>query len=135
MTSNFDDYESKLKKVKLDPSRKGLKPDPAWWTFEEQLAHAVADGLKLLEAEEKAGPKSVKSSPALEDALGKMSANSYVRARTRILTKMTELARGIIEKMEKGLLPKDHRYDTFVKQVTRLGDQLDDEQTKPKKDK
>ena len=134
MTSNFDDYESKLKKVKLDPSRKNLKPDPAWWTFEEQLAHAVADGLKLLEAEEKAKAKPSAPSPVLEDALGKMSANPYIRARTRILTRMTPTARSVIEKMEKGLLDKDHRYDTFVKQVAKLGDTLDDEQ-QTKKDK
>lgn len=132
MTSNFDDYESKLKKVKLDPSRKNLKPDPAHWTFEEQLAHALADGLKMLEAEEKAKPKPAAPSPVLEDALGKMSANPYIRARTQLLIRMTPTTRSVIEKMEKGLLDKDHRYDTFVKQVAKFGDKLDDEQPKKK---
>lgn len=132
MTSNFDDYNSKLKKVKLDPSRKGLKMDPPHWTFEEQLAHAVADGFKLLEAEEKSKAKP-SPSPVLEDALGKMSDNPYVRARTQILTKMTPTARSVIEKMEKGTLDKDSRYDTFVKQITQLGDKLDAEQTNKKK--
>ena len=123
MKGNFDDYESKLKKIKLDPSRKNLKPDPPHWTFEEQLAHAVADGFKLLEAEEKAGPaKSVKSSAALEDALGKMSDNPYVKARAEILKKMKPEQRIVIEKMEQNKIERDRRYDEFCKAVSRLGD-------------
>lgn len=135
-TSNFDDYEKKLKKIKLDPSRKNLKPDPAHWTFEEQLARAVIEGAQLLEAEEKAKKAAAPPapSPVLEDALGKMSANPYIRARTQLLLRMTPTARSVIEKMEKGLLDKDHRYDTFVSQIAKLGDKLDDEQNNKKKE-
>ncbi len=126
--SNFDDYMSKLKKVKLDPSRKNLKPVDPSLTFEQYLAIAIKEGEELLALEEKAKKPSVKPAPkstaALEDALGKMSDNPYVRARIQVLQKMKPEARSVIEKMEKGTLPKDSRYDTFCKDVGILGDQL-----------
>ena len=83
----------------------------------------------LLEAEEK-NPKapSVKTtaskSVVLEEALGKMSDNPYVRARIQILNKMKPEARSVIEKMEKGTLPQDRRYDEFCKEIRILGDKL-----------
>lgn len=127
--SNYDEYMDKLKKVKLDPSRKNLKPVDPKLTFDQYLAQCLKEGAEMLEAEEKAKP-SVKPTPLaktskkLEDALGKMSDNPYVRARTQILGKMKPEARSVIEKMEKGTLPKDSRYDSFCKEVGILGDKL-----------
>ena len=66
----------------------------------------------------------MKPSPALEDALAKMSDNPYIRARVEILKKMGAIARSVIEKMEKGELPKDDRYDKFCKAVAVRGDQI-----------
>ena len=126
--SNYDEYMDKLKKVKLDPSRKNLKPVDPKLTFEQYLVQCIKEGEELLAAEEKAKP-SVKPTPAqskkvLDDALGKMSDNPYVCARIQILTKMKPEARSVIEKMEKGTLPKDSRYDQFCKEIGKLGDKL-----------
>lgn len=126
--SNYDEYMDKLKKVKLDPSRKNLKPVDPKLTFEQYLVQCLKEGEELLAAEEKAKP-SVKPTPAqskkvLDDALGKMSDNPYVCARIQILTKMKPEARSVIEKMEKGTLPKDSRYDQFCKEIGKLGDKL-----------
>jgi hypothetical protein len=135
--SNFDDYMSKLKKVKLDPSRKNLKPVDPSLTFEQYLAIAIKEGEELLAAEEKAKAPSVKSTPkttaALEDALGKMSDNPYVRARIQVLQRMKPEARSVIENMEKGTLDKDTRYDTFCKAVNVLGEKFYLEQDKNNK--
>lgn len=127
--SNYDDYVNSLKKVKLDPSRKNLKPFPADYTLEQMIIAAVAEGNVLLQLDEMKKPSVKPAAPpqskkVLDDALGKMSDNPYVRARTQILTKMKPEARSVIEKMEKGELPKDSRYDEFCKLVGRLGDQL-----------
>lgn len=120
-------YLNKLKKVKLDPTRQNLKPLPEGLSIEQIITQLVKEGNELLEAEAKTKP-SVKSTPeskaALEDALGKMSDNPYIRARVQLLRKMTPEARSVIEKMEKGTLAKDHRYDDFCNMVTRLGDKL-----------
>ena len=124
--STFGDFS---KKIKLDPSRQNLKPDPPGWTFEEKLTHALVDGLKALEAEEKA-KKSVKTpsipsqseSVRLENKLGETSTNVYARARTAVLNKLKPEAKLAIEKMERNEIPKDSRWDTFCKAVTKLGD-------------
>jgi hypothetical protein len=126
----FEDYANKLKKVKLDPSRQNLKLDPPGWTLEEKLAHALADGYKALDTEEKAkgsvkAPQSPKSdSVKLENKLGEMSKNSYVRAREEVLKKMKPETRAIIEKMERNEMERDSRWDTFCKAVTIKGDQI-----------
>jgi hypothetical protein len=62
-----------------------------------------------------AAKPSVKPTPAT---------NPYLTARTNVLSEMTDKEKLLIEKMEKGTIPKDSRYDTFVGQVARLGDQL-----------
>ena len=123
--NTFGDFS---KKIKLDPSRRNLKPvDPAL-TFEQYLAQAIKEGNALLEAEAKTSSvtkeNSGKNPPILEDALAKMSDNPYVKARVQVLQKMTPLARSVIEKMEKGEIPKDTRWDTFSKAITALGDKL-----------
>lgn len=128
-TNNFDDYLDKLKKVKLDPSRKNIKPRPPGLTEEQYLYLAIQEGHELLAAEAKTKPsvtppQSVKPSPALEDALAKMSDNPYIRARADILNRMGPKARSVIEEMEKGTLKKDERYDKFCQAVTVLGDKL-----------
>lgn len=129
-SSPFGDFFKK-KKIQLSPDRQNLKPVDPSLTFEQYLAIAIKEGEALLAAEEKTKPKnsvkpagSVKPSPALEDALAKMSDNPYVRARVEILTKMGPTARSVIEKMEKGELSKDDRYDKFCKAVTVRGDQI-----------
>ena|ERR1039458_10122780 len=127
-SNTFGDFS---KKIKLSPDRMNLKPVSQSLSFDECLSKALREGYALLEEEAKTPPKnsvkppaSVKHSPALEDALGKMSDNPYVRARIEVLNKMTPAARSVIEKMEKGELTKDSRYDTFCKAVTILGDSL-----------
>jgi len=127
----FNDFFNQMKKVKLSPDRQNLKPVDPSLTFEQYLAIAIKEGEALLAAEEKTKPKSsVKPEPLaqpsakLQDALAKMSDNPYVRARIEILNKMGPIARSVIEKMEKGTLAKDARYDTFCKAVTLKGDQL-----------
>lgn len=125
--SNYDEYMEKMKKVKLDPSRKNLKPVDPKMTFEQYLNQCIEEGEELLAAEGKNKPAPAmkpQSKKVLDDALGKMSSNPYIRARTQILTKMTPEKRSVIEKMEKGNLPTDSRYDEFCKEVTRLGDNL-----------
>jgi hypothetical protein len=124
-SNTFGDFS---KKIKLDPSRKNLPPVDPHLTFEQYLAQAIKEGNELLALDYKAPAKKpqtpVKTSPALEEALSKMSDNPYIRARTEILKKMKPEARSVIEKMEKGELEKDTRYDTFCKAVTIRGDQI-----------
>ena len=119
------------KKIRLDPSRRRLKPADPNLTFEQYIVASIKEGEKLLAKEEKDNlkrsvkiPPSKSPSPILEKALAKMPDNTYVRARLEILNDMQPTDRAIIEKMEKGLLPKDSRYDTFCKKITIRGDQL-----------
>jgi parvulin-like peptidyl-prolyl isomerase len=125
----FDDYSKKLKKVKLSPDRQNLKPVDPKLTFEQYLSQCIQEGNALLAAEEKTPKNSVKAPGSvkpsvLEDALSKMSSNPYIKARAQVLKKMSPDARSVIEKMEKGELTKDTRWDTFSKAVALLGDKL-----------
>lgn len=125
---NSDEYMEKLNKVKLDPSRHNLKPVDPKLTFEQYLDQCIKEGEELLSAEEKA-KSSIKPIPAqskkiLNDALGKMSSNPYVRVRKQILSKMDAKKRSAIEKMENGTLDKDSRWDMFCKEIRILGDRL-----------
>jgi hypothetical protein len=127
----FNDFFNQMKKVKLSPDRQNLKPVDPSLTFEQYLAIAIKEGEALLAAEEKAKAKSsVKPEPLaqpsakLQEALAKMSDNPYVRARIEILNKMGPTARSVIEKMEKGDIPKDGRYDTFCKAINARGEQI-----------
>ena len=124
-SNTFGDFS---KKIKLDPRRQNLKPVDPSLTFEQYLTIAIKEGNALLEAEAKAQPKkpatAPQPSPVLEDALAKMSDNPYIRARHEVLTKMSPAARSVIEKIEKGELPKDSRYDTFCKAVSARGEQI-----------
>ena len=102
-----------------------MKPRPPGLTDTQYVLIALKEGYALLEADEKK-KHSVKS-PAVskvQDALGKMSNNPYVRARTQLLEKMLPGARAVIEKMEAGTLTKDPRYDMFCREVASLGDKL-----------
>ena len=60
----------------------------------------------------------------LQDALGKMSDNPFVKARTKVLQKMAPKARAAIEEMERIGNTCNSTYDTFCKAVTNLGDKL-----------
>ena len=125
--STFGDFSEK---IKLTPDRMNLKQVNQKLTFEQHLSQAIQEGYALLEEDAKnpknsvKAPGSVKPSPALEDALAKMSDNPYIAARVEILKKMSPIARSVIEKMEKGELPKDLRWETFCKAVTIKGDQI-----------
>lgn len=122
-------YQKYLDSVKLTPMSRYKLPQP---DHEETLGELVAAGHKLLgEADPKpittvTTKKSIKADDKkkLESKLASTSDNPYVRARIQILNKMDALARGVIEKMEKGELKKDRRYDEFSKAVMALGDQL-----------
>ncbi len=120
-------YQEYLDAVKLTPMSRFNLPQP---DHEENPGELVAQGNKILEEEEEEKKKTPakRSKPddtkKLESKLASTSDNPYIRARTQVLNKMSESARTIIEKMEKGELEKDTRYDTFVKSVRILGDQL-----------
>ena len=122
-SNTFGDFS---KKIKLSPDRMNLKPVNQSLSFDECLSKALQEGYALLAAEEK---NSVKTAPnpnsvKLENKLGETSKNAYVRARSEVLNKMSPAARAVIEKMERGDLTKDTRWDTFCKAVTILGDSL-----------
>ena len=122
-SNTFGDFS---KKIKLSPDRMNLKPVSQSLSFDECLSKALQEGYALLAAEEK---NSVKTAPnpnsvKLENKLGETSKNAYVRARSEVLNKMSPAARAVIEKMERGDLTKDTRWDTFCKAVTILGDSL-----------
>ena len=126
----FEDFANKIKKVNLPESRKNLKPVDQSLSFEEHLMQAVAEGIRMLALEEKIEKLQPKSNPIaktdspskLEDKLGEINKNAYVRAQVEVLKKMSPEARAVIEKMENGKLTKDHRYDIFCRAVTKLGD-------------
>lgn len=121
-SDSFEDYVTKLQQVKLSDglySRKNL-PQP---DHEETIAELVAEGERLIAEEEKL-KKPKDESKRLDSTLSSTSLNPYVRARHEVLTKMSDIQKKIIEKMEKGELEKDSRYDTFCKQVATRGDQL-----------
>jgi hypothetical protein len=122
----FGDFS---KRMKLSPDRQNLKPVDPKLTPEQYLMIAIKEGNALLNAEAKNSENSVKTpskpdSVKLANKLGEMSTNAYVRARTEILNRMTPESRRIIEKMERGELTKDKRYDMFCKAVTIKGDEL-----------
>ena len=124
----------KIQAVKLDPSRKNLKPVDQSLTFEQHLIQAIKEGNALLDAEAKnskpkvpsvKSPEPIAQSPEkLQETLAKASTNPYVRARIQMLTKMSAAARSVIEQMEKGELPKNLQWDTFCKAISILGDKL-----------
>ncbi len=123
-TNDFEPYEDKLKKVKLSDglySRKNLPiPD-----HEETVTELVKEGEKLIAEEEKIRKKSVVSeTKRLETKLGSTSNNPYIRARCDIMSKWTSEKLKLFEEMEKGIRPKDHRYDDFVREVAKLGDKM-----------
>jgi DNA-nicking Smr family endonuclease len=104
---------------------------------EQYLLYALKEGYALLAAEakkvvpthpERAPTNSVTPPPIpaakLQDALAATSKNPYVRARQTILTQMTTAQRNIIERMERGELEKDKRYDLFCDQISTLGDKM-----------
>lgn len=122
----FGDF---TKIVKLGTSRQNLKPVNPNLTFEQHLSQAIQEGYALLEEEAKNPKNSVKAplksdSVKLEDKLGEMSKNAYVKARAEVLRKMSPEARAIIEKMSAGELTKDSRWDTFCKAVNIKGEQI-----------
>jgi hypothetical protein len=114
-----------------------ITPRPAGLTEKQYLIHALKEGYKLLTEDAKPAPPnafgnkvatkvdSVKPEPSkVQDTLAMKSTNPYVRARQTILTQMTTAQRNTIERMERGELEKDNRYDIFIREVTALGDKL-----------
>src|ERR1035438_5990956 len=106
-SNTFGDFS---KKIKLFPDSMNLKPVNQSLSFDECLSKALQEGYALLAAEEK-------NSVKLENKLGETSKNAYVRARSEVLNKMSPAARAVIEKMERGDLTKDTRWDTDWKSV------------------
>lgn len=127
---SFEDYMSKIQRVKLSDglySRKNLKmlTDAEAEINNVNISKWVAEGAALIAEEEKATKKKVvDETKKLETTLGSTSPNPYVRARCEVLVKYPEEKRKLIELMEKGEKPKDHRYDSFVKEVSALGDKM-----------
>src|ERR1035437_8734428 len=113
-----------MKPIELDSSRQNMKPRPKGLTDDQYFLVALREGYALLEAEAKAKPSVIPPSSKVQDALAQKSDNPYIRARNTILTRMLPSQRSTIEKMEAGTLTKDARYDTFIKQVSELGDKI-----------
>ncbi len=129
----MEDYEDKLAKVRLPAedrglfSRNNLKPFPDDYTLDQIIIDSVKEGEILILVEEKLKDKAAGTeAKKLETKLGSSSPNPYIRARCEIISKMPESRRLAIEQMEKGEKPKNHVYDDFVKEVTKLGDKLSD---------
>lgn len=126
-SNTFGDFSEK---IKLDPSRQNLKPVNSKLSFEQYLMIAIKEGHALLDEEAKNAPKDSVKKPTtpdsvkLENKLGEVSKNPYVRARIEILNKLSPEARTVIEKMEKNEIERDLRYERFCKAIQIKGDQL-----------
>jgi hypothetical protein len=72
-------------------------------------------------------PPAKPSSPkVLEQALGKISTNPYIRARAQVLKDLAADRRETILKLEAAGKIEDSRYKEFVKMVRILGDRFSD---------
>lgn len=125
----FKMYMQEVLKTKNTPLSRFNLPIPKKM---ESFADLVAEGNKILEAEENA--KSSKKIIAkvhctdqtkeLESKLASQSSNPYVSARSQILNEMAPEKRSVILKMETGSLEKDSRYEEFCKDIRKLGDKM-----------
>lgn len=126
-SNTFGDFSNK---IKLTPDRMNLKPVNSKLSFEQYLMIAIKEGHALLDEEAKNAPKDSVTKPTtpdsvkLENKLGEVSKNPYVRARIEILNKLSPEARTVIEKMEKNEIERDLRYERFCKAIQIKGDQL-----------
>jgi len=89
------------------------------------------EGNVILEEEKAAKAKAMgKPTPTpeaiLENALGSISTNPYVRARCQVLKDLSADRRKAIEEMEKTGKIDNTRYQEFVKMVRLLGDRFSD---------
>lgn len=116
-----------MESIKLTSGRYPLPtPYPANWTIDRQIIEMIKEATEA----EAADPNRVAEStcsvkPAAKPSVKPTPAtNPYLAARAKVLSEMTDKEKLLIEKMENGTIPKDSRYDTFVGQVARLGDQL-----------
>lgn len=112
--NDFEEYKHLLASL----GRNNLTPP----LKEETLADLVKEGMDILRAEQNKSAKV--SSPKTTVAPKTPSKNPYQRAHDTLLAEMPVEKRNVIEKMEAGTLPKDSRYDMFVKEIIKLGDQF-----------
>jgi hypothetical protein len=95
---------------------------------QETLDELIAEGDRLLKLDEKKttppAPKPTVKKPDPIISNAPLSKNPYVRARTKVLMAMPEGERKVIEKMEKGELPQDSRYERYVKAIMTEGDKF-----------
>ena len=123
-TENFKKYQEYME-------RNGYNKLPLPKTI-PTISQLAAEGEKILADEEKKDSKTTpvpttpvppKPSKALENALGAMSKNPYVKARIDVLKKMSEFARHEIETMEKERNVNNRFYAQFTAEVvTAAGD-------------
>lgn len=110
--NDFDTFSKTLAefgRLKLTPPLK-----------EQTLEELVKEGYDLLQKEKLANKQPAPKQPTPVV----VSSNPYKRAHDNLMREMPEEKRKVIEKMENGTLPKDSRYDTFVKEIAKLGDHL-----------
>jgi hypothetical protein len=123
-TDSFEAYEEKIASVKLDRySRANLHLS----THVESLNDVIAEGNRLIaeeEMEKKNLLSAIKDDPKKPDLNLK---NPYARAKAEVFKKLPPKAKETIEKMEAGKIPKDKRYDIFVKEIITLGDKYSGE--------
>ena len=91
---------------------------------EETIAELVAEGMKLLKAEENPAETPPCDNKRLQDALAATTKNPYVRARLKILNDMSEERKRRIEEMESNGKTDNPTYAEFAKKVIKLGDKF-----------
>lgn len=113
-TENLRRYQEHLREIgSLTP------PD-----HEQTIDELAAEGMKLLEVEANQKPHPPSSKKVLENALGAMSKNPYIRARLKVLHNLPAWRKAEIERMEKTGDTQNKYYQEFVKMVTDMGDSL-----------
>ena len=119
-------------------------PDPFWFSdYLERMSRTPFNRLNLKpETDEESDPKNTKNTDrwiaegeliiASESKLKsvppkKVSDNPYEQAKYEMMERLGPKAKSIIEQMEAGTLPKDDRYQKFIDQVIKRGNEISDE--------
>jgi len=125
---NLEKYRAQLKARGYDKLTPMVNQPTDW----NQLMNALAkEGRALLDQEalskcKKLVPENPSPAKVLEQALGTISKNPYVRARTQVLKDLAADRRDAILKLEVEGKTEDKRYKEFVKMVQVLGDRFSD---------
>jgi hypothetical protein len=121
--NNFEKYQKRFLSIQTEH----LLPPPDL-PPDKLISFLAAEGMKLLEAEERAIKKpkvrNTNEQTKLDTVLGMISKNPYIRARHMILEKMSLARKKELEDMEKSGNTDNKKYQDFIKEVAKLGDSL-----------